>query len=108
EELEAAIQSQLDSLTAGGPTAEEMKSTKTVIQTGLLTQIESLGALADLLNHYNQFTGDPGYLNKDLDRYQAVTAAGVKDFIASHLGKNQRVAVQVLPGEKVLPPTPPT
>ena len=108
EELEAAIQKQLDSLTTNGPTAEEMKSTKTVILTGLVTQIESLGALADLLNHYNHYTGDPGYLNKDIARYQAVTADGVKQFITSSLGRSQRVVVQVLPGEKVLPPAPPT
>src|SRR5262245_8163529 len=108
DELEAAIQSELDSLTAGGPTAEEMQSTKTVIMTSLLTQIESLGALADLLNHYNQYAGDPGYLNKDLARYEAVSAKGVKEFLATHLGASQRVVVQVLPGEKVLPPAPPT
>ncbi|HEU4438784.1 MAG TPA: pitrilysin family protein, partial [Methylomirabilota bacterium] len=108
EELEAAIQKQLDSLTATGPTPEELQSTKTVILTGLLTQIESLGALADLLNHYNQYAGDPGYLNKDISRYEAVTGAGVKSFMSSHLGKEQRVVVQVLPGEKVLPPAPPT
>jgi zinc protease len=108
EELEAAIQSDLDSLTNGGPTSEEMQSTKTVIMTGLLTQIESLGALADLLNHYNQYAGDPGYLNKDLARYEAVNAAGVKEFLKSHLGKDQRVVLEVLPGEKLLPPAPPT
>jgi zinc protease len=108
EELEAAIQVELDSLVGSGPTASEMKSTKSVILTQMLTQIEGLGALADLLNHYNHYTGDPDYLNKDLARYEAVTADGVKEFIATQLARDKRSVVQVLPGEKVLPPAPPT
>ncbi len=108
DELEAAIQGELDSLVESGPTADEMKATKTVIHTQVLTGIEGLGALADRLNQYNHYTGDPGYLNKDLERYQRVTARGVKDFVAAHLARDKRVVVQVLPGEKVLPPAPPT
>lgn len=108
EELEAAIQTELDSLAKSGPSSEEVAAAQNLIQTSLLTQMETLGGLADHLNQYNHFTGDPGYLNKDLARYGAVTAAGVKDFVATQLGRDQRVVVQVLPGQKVLPPGPPT
>ncbi|MEK7331512.1 MAG: pitrilysin family protein, partial [Candidatus Eisenbacteria bacterium] len=108
EELEAAIQTELDSLTRTAPSSEEMAATRNVIQTHLLTSLETLGGLADQLNGYNHFTGDPGYLNKDLARYDVVNAASVKEFVASHLGRDQRVVVQVLPGQKVLPPSPPT
>ena len=79
EELEAAIQTELDSLTRTAPSSEEMAATRNVIQTHLLTSLETLGGLADQLNGYNHFTGDPGYLNKDLARYEAVTAASVKE-----------------------------
>ena len=108
EELEAAIQVEIDSLVKSGPTSPELQATKSVLFTQMLTQIEGLGGLADLLNHYNHYIGDPDYLNKDLARYEAVTAAGVKDFIATYLARDKRSVVQVLPGEKVLPPAPPT
>jgi zinc protease len=108
EELEAAIQTELDSLTTTAPSSQEMEASKNVIQTHLLTSLETLGGLADQLNAYNHFTGDPGYLNKDLARYDAVSAASVKDFVANQLKRDQRVVVQVLPGQKVLPPSPPT
>ncbi len=108
EELEAAIQTELDSLARSGPSSDELAAAQNLIQTSLLTQMETLGGLADHLNQYNHFTGDPGYLNKDLARYGAVTAAGVKDFIAAQLARDKRVVVQVLPGQKVLPPSPPT
>jgi zinc protease len=108
DELEAAIQAVLDTLTQSGPTEAEMAATRNVIQTGILTSIEAVGALADRLNQYNHYTGNPGYLNDDLQRYSAVTAAQVKDFVAQQLVKDKRVVVQVLPGQKVLPPAPPT
>jgi zinc protease len=108
DELEAAIQSVLDSLTQAGPTDAEMAATRNVIDTQILTSIESVGALADRLNQYNHYTGNPGYLNDDLQRYASVTAAQVKDFVAAQLQKDKRVVVQVLPGQKVLPPAPPT
>jgi zinc protease len=108
DELEAAIQTELDSLSRVGPSSDELKATKTIIQTQNVSNLEGLGALADRLNQYNHYTGDPGYLNKDLARYDAVSASDVKGFAATQLARDHRVVVQVLPGEKVLPPAPPT
>src|SRR5437867_2316488 len=111
DELEAAINHELDSLATSGPSAEELAAAKTAIRTGIITSLENVGGfggVADRLQTYNQFTGDPGYLNKDLERYAAVTADQVKALAAETLAKNKRVVVQVLPGEKVLPPSPPT
>ncbi|MBI1795779.1 MAG: insulinase family protein [Candidatus Eisenbacteria bacterium] len=107
-ELEAAIQSELDSLAHAGPSEAEMAATRNVIHTQILTSIEAVGALADRLNQYNHYTGDPGYLNNDLGRYSAVTAAQIKDLVASQLVPNKRVVVEVQPGQKILPPAPPT
>ncbi len=108
EELEAAIQSALDSLATSEPTKDEMESARNIIQSSLLTSIESLGGLADRLNYYNYFAHDPGYLGKDLARYDAVTADAVKQFAAGYLGHDKRVVIEVRPGQKVLPPSPPT
>ena len=46
----------------------------------MLTSIEKLGGngLADQINHYNQYTGDPGYLPKDIARLRRVSAADVQ------------------------------
>ena len=108
DELEAAIQSSLDSLGGSAPTKEEMESARNIIQSNLLTSIESLGGLADRLNFYNHFMHDPGYLGKDLARYDAVTASAVKEFAKGYLGHEKRVVIEVRPGEKELPPAPPT
>ncbi len=42
-------------------------------------------------------TGDPGYLPKDLARYRAVTAEGVRAAVASTLRPGARVVLTVLP-----------
>ena len=61
---------------------------------------------ADTLNMYNQYTGDPGYLPKDIARYAAVTPASVQRAVRAHLRNDARVAVFAVRGAKKLDPEP--
>ncbi|MFL6660149.1 MAG: M16 family metallopeptidase [Massilia sp.] len=99
-ELEAAIDAELDALRTSGPTAKELEQAQAAIETGMLTSVEKLGGdgLADIVNQYNQYVGDPAYFAKDLERYRAVTAAGVQHAVAEQLRKHARVVVHGLPG----------
>jgi len=111
EDLEHAIDAQIDSLSASGPTDEELSRAKNSIASSIVQSLENLGGfggVADRLNFYNQHTGDPGYLNRDLERYAAVTADGVKQFMTDYLKKTQRVVVHAVPGDKVVPAGPAT
>jgi zinc protease len=94
-----------------GPTKDELDAAKTGIYSDIVTSLEEIGGfsgVADRMNKYNQFHGDPGWLNKDLERYAAVTADGVKNAVAAQLAKTKRVVVYGIPGEKKIPPAPPT
>jgi zinc protease len=105
EKLEAEAEKIVDGLAASGPTAEEVEWARNKIETGLISGLQRLGGfggVADKLNYYNQYTGDPGYLPKDLARYDAVTPASAKKVAAATLGKDQRVVVYGIPGKKVL------
>ena len=76
EKLEGAAEKIIDEFAAGGPKPEEVEWARTKVETGLISGLERLGGfggVADVLNYYNQYTGDPGYLPKDLARYDAVT-----------------------------------
>jgi zinc protease len=118
QEVEDAMWAEIERMASSGPTAEELAAAKTTITSDIITSLEELGGVggafgrpagtADRLNWYNYHTGDPGYLNKDLARYAAVTAQGVKDVAAKTLTKNSRVVVYGIPGEKVIPPAPET
>jgi len=111
DEVEAAIVAEIDRMAQSGPTAAELEAAKTAIYSDIVTSLEEKGGfsgVADRMNKYNMFHGDPGWLNKDIARYAAVSAQGVKDVAAKQLTKNARAVVQVTPGEKKIPPAPPT
>ena len=105
-DIEQAIDAELEALRTSGPTQKEVDRALYAIETALLTSVEKLGGdgLADLVNEYNQYVGDPAYFSKDLERYRAVTPASVQRVVAEQLRKNARVVVHGLPGTPVLAP----
>ncbi|UXH78046.1 M16 family metallopeptidase [Roseateles amylovorans] len=110
EEIEKLVNDELDALSQNPPTPEEMARARAAVETGLLTRLEKVQGLADQINYYNQQAGDPNYMAKDLARYQAMTAAQVRDVVAQQLKKTARVVVYATPGEQKLAaevPTPP-
>jgi zinc protease len=109
EKLEAEAEKIIDDFVAHGPTPEEVEWSRNKIETGLISGLQRLGGfggVADQLNYYNQYTGDPGYLPKDLARYDAVTPGSVQKVAQATLGKDQRVVVYGVPGKKVLDDVP--
>ncbi|WP_338847090.1 pitrilysin family protein [Massilia sp. W12] len=104
QEIEAAMEEELVRLRDEGPTEQELERARNTIETLVLTTVEKSSGLANQLNHYNQYTGDPGYLEKDLQRMRSVTPAAIKAAVAAQLQKNMRAVVHGVPGEKKLAP----
>jgi zinc protease len=105
EDLEAALNEEVERLRREGPTQAELERARNVILAKKIEGLEKLGGfggVADALNLYNQYTGDPGYLPKDVERYQNATTASVKKVGEEHFGKHQRAVVTTVPGKKVL------
>ena len=112
EKLEAEADKILAQFLHDGPTPDELEWARNTIETGLILGLEQLGdgterqgemdQVANRLNHYNQYTGDPDYLPRDLARYEAVTPDKVREMARGSLGKNQRVVIYGLPGKKVI------
>ncbi|HXE79625.1 MAG TPA: pitrilysin family protein [Vicinamibacterales bacterium] len=110
EELEAAIDEELNALVREGPTPEEVERARNSIESGIVRGLERLGGfggVADRLNMYNHYLGDPGYLPQDIARIRRVTPEAVRSFAGEYLRKSARVVVHALPGKKELPPDPP-
>ncbi len=84
QDLEAAINSELENLRTHGVTQPELDHARNVI---LAKKIESLqrlggfGGVADTLNLYNQYLGDPGYLQRDVQRFQNATIASLQPLL---------------------------
>ena len=109
EDLETAFWDEVGKLQKEGPTQKELDAARTVNLTGTISGLQRLGGfggIADVMNEYNQYTGDPGYLSKDLARYEAVTVDSIKQLAAKSLNKNQAVVVECVPGKKVVDDVP--
>jgi len=111
EELEKAIDEELNRFRDSGPDQMEVDRARNVIETRIIERLESLGGfggVADRLNMYNHFLGTPDYLGKDIQRYRDVTSASVKTFTQQQLPQNGRVVVYGVPGKQDLGPEVPT
>ncbi|MCS0660409.1 M16 family metallopeptidase [Massilia terrae] len=105
-DIEAAVDAELAALRDNGPTEREIERARNTIETRLVAQVQKLGGegLANLVNRYNQYTGDPGYLQKDLERVRRVSAADVQRAARQYLQRNARAVVEGVPGKQQLPP----
>ncbi len=101
EELEQAINVELDALRAKAPETREIDQARNTIETRIVTRLETLGGfggVADRLNLYNHYLGTPDFLQKDIERYRAVTPATISAFVRQQLQPSGRVVVHTVKG----------
>ncbi len=101
-ELEKAIDDELQRLRDSGPDRSEVDRARNVIETRIVQGLETLGGfggVADRLNTYNHYLGNPGYLPDDIQRYRTVTPESVKAFAQQQLVPTARVVVHAVAGE---------
>jgi zinc protease len=113
EELEKAIDEELNSFRSNPVDANEVERARNTIETNIIGGLERLGGfggIADRLNSYNHYLKTPDYLTKDIERYRAVNAASLQAFAKDQLTTTSRVVMHVVPGEPAAlsqVPTPP-
>ncbi len=61
-----------------------------------LEHIGGFGGVADRLNAYNVFCGDPGLLGNDIQRFQAVTSGAIRAVARRYLAGRPRIALSVI------------
>jgi zinc protease len=105
-EIERAVDGELAALRDFGPSEREVERARNTLETQVLGRIEKLGGdgLANTINRYDQYTGDPGYLQKDLDRIRQVSVADVQRVARMYLQQRARVVVEGVPGRQQLAP----
>ena len=107
QELEAAIDEELALMRKEGPTAAEVERVRNVIETRTLSGLQrrgGFGGVADQLNLYNHFLGNPDYLAQDVMRRRNVTTESVRRFAQQYLRPDARVIVYGVPGKQDLGP----
>ncbi len=103
----AAVEHELDvvlaALTKSGPTSAELERAKRRILVGVASDLELLNGSggesgrAGLLQRFDQYTGDPGYLPKYLAQIQNVSSADVSRVLKESLKPTARVVVVTEP-----------
>jgi zinc protease len=111
DEMEKAVDAELAAFRKDGPTAAELERARNGIETGMIQGLERLGGfggVADRLNEYNHYLGNPGYFPEDVHRYQAATTESIRAFAQAQLKPTARVVVYGIPGKPDLGPDVPT
>jgi zinc protease len=109
EDLEKAVTTEIQALRTAGPTQMELDRSRNVVLSRKIEALQRLGGfggVADTLNYYNQYAGDPGYLPKDLARYQNATTGSVQKAGDAYFASEERAVVYTVPGKKVLDDVP--
>ncbi len=97
EKLEEEVRREVDSLARGGVRQEEVDRAVALIDTEIVTALQSASERADRLSMFATYFGDPALLNEQPAKYQAVTVDAVNEFAASRLGEDNRATLLFVP-----------
>jgi zinc protease len=103
-EVERAITKEIAAFIERGPTGAELERCLAQAEAHFLFRLQTVGGFggkSDQLNAYNMFLGDPGYFEKDLERYRAATTEQLRRAAAEWLQPNKRVVLSVVPRGRV-------
>jgi zinc protease len=109
DEIEAAIDAEIDNFCRHGASDAEIERARNTYASAIIRGLENLGGfggVADRLNQYNHFLGDPGYLARDLARYENATPAMLQELARTRLARSARVVIHGIPGAKVVDDVP--
>jgi zinc protease len=99
-ELDQAISDAIDAFVEQGPTAPEMERCQAQAEANFVFRLQTVGGFggkSDQLNAYNVFVGDPGFFERDLDRYRRVTGGSMQRVAREWLQADRRVILSVVP-----------
>jgi zinc protease len=99
-ELHAAILGAVLELSGDGPTASEIERGVAQTEAQFIYRLQTIGGFGgkgDQLNAYNTYVGDPGYFERDRQRYFDVTARGAAAAISRWLVDAPSVSLSVVP-----------
>jgi zinc protease len=96
-EIEKVVDEEIEKIRAQPVDARELERVKNQTRAGFFRSLEPLQGRGSRLLAYSLFTGDPGFIAKDLARYQAADAATLQKYAAQLLGKNARLVITVEP-----------
>ncbi|MGI9178976.1 MAG: M16 family metallopeptidase [Longimicrobiaceae bacterium] len=100
DSLERVVLEEILRLAATPPSTEELQRVVNQLETSFVQALQRVGGFggkADQLNEYFYYTGDPGYTEKDLARFRALTPADIQRVAREYLDGRNRVVISIVP-----------
>lgn len=103
DEIEAAINAELDRIKKDGPTADEITRSVTQREAQAIFGLQTVFGKGSALANFAGYLGQPNYFQTNLDRYRKVTAEDVKRVANKYLTANHLV-LSAVPAKTPPPP----
>ncbi|MDP9176733.1 MAG: insulinase family protein [Gemmatimonadota bacterium] len=97
ERLEEEVSREVDRLIQDGVREEEVERAVALIDTEIVTALQSASERADRLSMFATYFGEPELLNEQPAKYQDVTVKAINEFAASRLGPENRATLLFVP-----------
>ena len=98
--LEAEVVREIDRVRTEGVTDDEVQRAVALLETALVSALQSAGDRADKLSMFATYLGDPGLVNEQMDCYQRITSTQVSQLAREMLGEDNRVSLVYVPADK--------
>jgi zinc protease len=97
EEIEKTVDGIIADVRDKGVTAAELTRAQNDYEADFVRGLQQVSRLADRLNEYNTYIGDPGKFQWDLDRHTSVTPADLQRVAREYLPPDRRMIIYILP-----------
>ncbi|MEO8880952.1 MAG: pitrilysin family protein [Gemmatimonadaceae bacterium] len=99
--LEVEVVREIDRVRLEGVTEAEVQRAVALLETALVSSLQSAGDRADKLSMFATYFGDPSLVNEQTERYQRVTAAQVTSLARELLAEDNRVSLVYVPADAI-------
>ena len=99
--LEVEVVREVDRMRADGVTEDEVQRAVALLETTLVSSLQSAGDRADKLSMFATYFNDPSLVNEQTERYQRVTAEQVTTLARDLLGEDNRVSLVYVPANSL-------
>jgi zinc protease len=97
EDLEKAMDAEVNKILTNGITIDELQKCKNQIENEFISQNQRVLGIVENLANYHVYFGDANLINKELDRYMKVTSADLMAAAKKYLVKTNRLVLYYLP-----------
>lgn len=97
EELETAIDNEIEKVKKDLVSETEFQKVKNQIESSFVTRYSTVAGIGESLANYSVYFGDPNLINTEIQRFMKVTREDLKRVANKYLTKENRVVLYYLP-----------